>query len=252
MTRTPELPPFRVFEACRQGLLLLGLHGATLAKMAIVPFAILCVNTLLIAQFGGRITPLQNFIYGLPGIAAMGWMIFTSVRLWLLGETPATPQTDIITRARLFQTTIVTYLLWKAMMAGYEQLFITLINPQAVLDNPEAFNDKSGAQVALMAVLGFLLWALRFRLAPVLTAVDYPLRDYIARARGFMLSLRLLGLVLVCVEFPKILLLSPLLHAGTPDIMVALIGNAATFALELWLFAAFTAALKEMLKGSRA
>lgn len=252
MTRLPELPPFRVFEACRQGLLLLGTHGATMARMAIVPFAILCVNTLLIAQFGGKVGPLQNFIYGLPGIAATGWMVFTCTRLWLLGETPAAPQTDIITRARLFQATVVTYVLWKALMAGYEYLFIVLINPQDLLQNPEALNDKTGAQVALMATLGFLLWALRFRLAPVLTAVDYPLRDYIARARGFGLSLRLLGLVLVCVEFPKILLLSPLLQAGTPDIMLLLIGNAATFALELWLFASFTSALKQMYKGVRA
>lgn len=126
-----------------------------------------------------------------------------------------------------------------------------LANPEELLKNPEAFNDKAGAQFLLLIMLGVVLWALRFRLAPVLTAVDYPLRDYVERARGFMLSLRLLGLVLVCVEFPKILLLSPLLQAGTPEVMVMLIGNAATFVFELWLFAAFCAALKMMMKGAR-
>ncbi len=252
MTRTPELAPFRVFEACRQGLLLLGLHAGTLARMGMIPFAVVCINALLIAQFASPVTPLQNFIFGLPGIAAMGWMIFGSVRLWVLGEQAAAPQTDLPTRLRLLQATVIAYILWKALMAGYEHIFITVANPEELLKNPDAFNDRAGVQVAIMVMLGIVLWALRFRLAPVLTAVDYSLRDYARRARGFMISLRLLGLVLICAEFPKILLLSPLIGAGTPDLLLMLIGNAATFVLELWLFAAFVAALKEMTGGTRA
>lgn len=248
MTRTPELAPFRVFEACRQGLLLLGLHANAMVRMGLIPFAIVCVNSVLLNYFSAApVTPLQNFIYGLPGIAAMGWMIFGCVRLWLLNETPQAPQTDMVTRTRLLQATVIAYVLWKALMAGYEHIFIALINPEELLKNPDALNQRAGAQVALMAMLGIMLWALRFRLAPVLTAVDYSLRDYANRARGFMISLRMLGLVLICVEFPKILLLSPLLGAGTPDVLLMLIGNAATFVLELWLFAAFAAALKEMM-----
>lgn len=252
MTRTPELAPFRVFDACRQGLLLLGTHGRIMLRLGVIPFAIVCVNAVAISLLGGTVSPVQNFIYGLPGLAAMGWMIFACVRLWVLGETPSAPQADPLTRMRLLQATLVTYLLWKALMTGYEQVFFTLVNPEELLKNPQAFNDQTGTQVLIMCMLSIMLWALRFRLAPVLSALDYPLRDYIDRAGGLMISLRLLGLVLLCVEFPKILLIGPLLRAGTPDLLLMLIGNAATFTLEILLFAAFTAALKEMMRGQRA
>ncbi len=250
--RHTPLAGFSVFETCKQGLMLLGTHAGVMVRLAAVPFAIVCINALLISQISGRVSPVQNFVYGLPGIAATAWVIFACVRLWLLGETPASLQTDTTTRARLLQTTIVTYALWKALMAGYEQIFLMLANPAELMENPDAFNDRTGVQFAIMVMLGVILWALRFRVAPVLAAVDYPLMDYVRRASGFMISLRYLGLVLMCVEFPKILIVSPLLQEGVPDTLFLVIGNAVTFVLELWLFAAFTVALKTMMGKSRA
>lgn len=255
MTRTPELAPFRVIEACRQGLLLLGLHGRAMARLCALPLAIVCLNAVLIGVSADNVTPLQNFTYGLPGIAATGWAVFACVRLWVLGETQPAAPTVLMARddrARLAHTTIVTYLLWKAMMAGCEQIIALLIRPEELLQDANALAGNTNGQMIGMVLLGVTLWALRFRVAPVLAAVDFPLRDYARRATGAMLSWRLLGVVLVCVELPKLLLFAPVVNAQAPGLVLLLYGNAVTFVLELWLFASFTAALKAMMSGARA
>lgn len=252
MTRTPELAPFRVFEACRQGLLLLGLHGQTMWRLCALPLAIVCINALLIGVLVKDVTPLQNFIYGLPGLAATAGAVFYCVRLWVFGETPAAPLTDLATRARLLQNTVVTYLLWKAFMAASDQVVASMINPEALIADPNIATQHPNGQAFGMVMLGIALWALRYRVAPVLAAVDFSLRDYIRRAGGVMLSWRLLGVVLICVEFPKSLLLLPMVASHVPDLLLLIYGNLITFGLELWLFASFTAALKIMISGERA
>lgn len=250
MTRTPPLAPFTIFDACRQGFYLMADNASLIARMAVIPLMIVCINAAMIGAAGG-VTPLKGFIFGLPSFAATAWMIFLCVRLWMLGEIPTAPVDAPHVRRQMLQTTIVTYMLWKALTSAYDQVMITVVDPMKAIEDPAAYQGDTGLQLLLMALLGVLLWALRFRVVPVLAAVGYPLGDYARRATGFMLSLRLLALVLICVEFPRMLILSPL-AAGTVDsIIVLLIGNALTFVLEIWLFASFTAALKTMMKTGR-
>ncbi len=252
MTRLPAYASFRVFDACRLGFGMMADHAVALARIGAVPLAIVCANTLLITQIEDAGTPVRNFLFGLPALAATGWMIFASVRLWALGETPAALRDDKDARAGMLQATVIAYILWKALVTAYEQvLALSIPDPAQALQNPEGLALPPGAQILLMAFVGVLLWALRFRAVPVLTALGYPVRDYARRATGFMLSLRLLGLVMVCVEFPRMLIIAPLLKSGLGGVSLLVIGNAVTFVLELWLFAAFTAALRIMMTGPR-
>lgn len=247
MPRMHPLAPFRIFDTVQTALRLVTANASVLARLGAMPLLVVCLNAAAIAATGGT-TPLQSFIYGLPAIFATGYMMFLATRLWLLGELPAFPVDAPATRRAHMQASVIAYTLWKALGAIYDQIMITVFNPPALLENPDALNANPGLQVLFMAMSGILLWALRFRVVPVLAAVGYPLRDYVRRANGFAISFRLLALVMICVEMPRALLLSPLLaDSSVPALIVLPAGNAVTFILEIWLFAAFCVALKTML-----
>ncbi len=194
-----------------------------------------------------EMNPLRLFLASLPLFILTAWFLGAAVRHWLLGETPANPIDPPAERRALLQVSVITYILWKALVAVYEQTLVHLADPETLMADPARLQEQPGAQLLLMIMMGVLFWALRFRLLPVLAAVGYPLRDYIIRANSFMLSLRMLGLVLVCVEFPKALILATLFTGGTTGVVLVTVQHILTLILEVWLFAAFVVALRQML-----
>jgi hypothetical protein len=247
MTQRPlPLPSFSVYDACRDGLNMLLATRPHLARLAWPVLAVAVVNGVALSflSSGG---PLRLFLLTLPAMLATGWFVAMACRLWVLGETPRPVIAGDGLRLRQLQGAVLAYLVWKAAVAIYEQAVVMIAPPQLLMNAPDALPQNPGGQLILMVMMGILFWGLRLRLAPALIAAGYPLRDYMRRATGFMLSLRLLGLVLLCSQLPRTLLMGALLAAGADRVILTVTGLCLDVVLEAWLFAAFVMALRQMM-----
>lgn len=246
MSRRPSsLAPFSVFDTCRMALRLVADSRTLLLRMGL-PALVAAVATGAVLSQATDMNPLRLFIFSLPLYALTAWFLGGAVRHWLLGETPGNPVDDAPTRRALLQASVITFVLWKALVAIYEQLLVYYVDP-AALSDPTQLQTNPAVQLPLMMVAGLLFWALRFRLLPVLAAVGYPMKDYAVRASSFMLSFRILGLVLVCVELPSALILTTIASAAKSMPLLIILQQPLRLVLETWLFAAFAVALRQML-----
>lgn len=175
-----------------------------LSLVALVPICITSAVELL-KVFGldnnGFMTELVCLI---PISLAAAWFMFVQTRLLVFGERP--PEHLIGTaaeRRRQFEASALLWLLMQMFALGF-LAFMLHWNQQIKADTLSAPVNIIG-----YLLIGATFWAARFFVAHILAATGYPLRDYIFRVNGVMVSLRLIALLFI-VMLPVALVASPI------------------------------------------
>lgn len=207
---------FSIIKAVRDGYVFVGREWKYLLRIALLPMGISMVTQIYLFSRGDDISIFEGFIWGLPSTALLAWFMFQESRLLLLGEKvnmlPENP--EYIADRRQAQTASV--LIWLLFSMGWS----ALQGYQDILLRPLA--DGAAQQEFWMAGLGALMfgvffWGLRFGVAHILAAVNYPIRQYVRQVNGLGISLRLAGLALLgCV--PVLLVFAFLAQVIAPDV----------------------------------
>lgn len=230
-----------------------------LLGLGLLPMSVNFLTTVFLAAPKVGDGMIGNFLWTLPSTMLFGWLMFQQTRLMLFGERidslpksgPAT-----LSRARQLRASVIV---WTLFSMGYMALTAFLFWAAAA----QSGGDNAAISVFGMIVIGGAFWAVRFSLAHILAAVDYPIRAFIFRVDGIGISLRLFGLGILTVMpmlFVLRLVLSLLVPAfGAPGattlaggqvIVIALAGSAMSLIMTLLLNAGGVFALREMLAGA--
>ena len=135
----------------------------------------------------------------------LGWLISSIARLIVFGERlqniPITDVRFMQYRARLIKTSIFITLLIHAFFALLFAFTLEQIPAEG------AAKDPSSTTMLGLSIGAFLIfWGLRFVVTPVLAAVDYPIGTFLKQAQGYMISCRLLG-ILILISLPVMVIM---------------------------------------------
>lgn len=246
-TKPPALGTFSVFDACRDGFVAVRRNWRYLLAQARAPFGVCMLNIIAVGVgYTASPSPLESFLVMLPTTLATAYVIFIVARLCMLGEYAGQlPQDRALRRDRLvlLQATAIVCMLFDLGVGLSETLFAWLMGPNLS-------SQDAGAQGASLAIAGIMFWALRFAPLPVLTSIGYPLRHYALSANGVWLSFLFLGVLVLCMELPRLLLLGMVVSVTGPENLIPLVlAQVLTFGLTFWLFASYCSALQQMMKG---
>lgn len=245
---------FSILAAVRNGYTFVGREAGYLGRLAVLPLGVLLITNLAAYYNGVQPSPYMDFLLNLPARILQGWFMFIEVRLLLLGERAPLMTQDmplLQERHRALKLCILLWLLynaWVAVFVGYCQWFLTL-------------GPQPGGLYILVAFLLLCLhfWSVRLAVAHILGAVGYPLKEYIFRVNGYGITLRLIGLMIVC-SAPVVIvlegvgaLLVPSGEKPSEPVTYVLLGLACVLwmALVALMAASASYALKEMLGNVR-
>lgn len=242
---------FSIMAAVRNGYIFVAREWRYLARLAILPTGVLMITNLAVFYNQHYLTEFLFYAISLPAMTLFGWYFFMLSRLLLLGErAPFRGSTPEAMRERhhWLKVTVIVWLLyhaWWAAFKGYCTWFS--MNPQ--------LQQSGGATMFLLLLIGAAFWSLRFSVAPILASVGYSIKSYTFQVNGIGISLRLIGLGIVClaplffVEAGLLTLMSPEpVTLATKPTVAAVAMSALLLPIELSLLAATGCyAMKEML-----
>lgn len=181
-----------------------------LLRLSLLPAGI-GVGTQLFLFAQGDVSAFEAYIWGAPASALLGWFMFQETRLLLLGERPENipPSPDYVAaRSRALQASITIWLLFSMgwwTLLGYNQWAFTL------KDTQEFWPVGLGA-----LLFGLFFWGLRFGVAHILAAVEFPIARYVMIVNGLGISFRLFAMGLLC-SAPVVLIFGLLTTLVAPD-----------------------------------
>lgn len=184
---------FNISAAVRNAYVFAGRERGYLARISLLPFGVaLVTNYLVVTEYAG-LSPFILFLIHMPSTVLYGWFMFLEARLLLLGERAdaLSPDAAATGRRRAMQASVLVWLLfnmWTTSFMAYHSW--------AAANNRSA--DNSVVMFFLLFLFGGFIWSIRFSLAHLLAAVDYPIRQYVYQVNGIGISFRLLALYFIC------------------------------------------------------
>ncbi len=187
-------------NAAKNGYAFVWRERATLARLAIIPFAARAGCVSAIYALGFAENPLIERLLLLPALFAQGWFMAT-----LIHRIGKQGQGDL----RLLQAGMVAYVLIDLLVA------LVAFGVLTTLPNPAT--AKPSLQVALAALGGLvaIVWAFRFVWLHIPTVLGVPWWAYLHRVRGMMGSLRLL-VVFMMATLPLSLVFMAVVDVAIP------------------------------------
>jgi hypothetical protein len=193
---------FSIIEAVKNAHLFVGREWAYLLKAALLPVLLQAGTSLFVYFQRPAASEIESYLWGFPATVLFAWFVFIEMRLLLLGERlDRLPKENayLVDRRRAMQASVLTGLLFYMGMAAGTSAFLNM-----------AHDDSFGVDWMLtsagMMVLSLIFWGLRFGVVPVLASVLHPVRPFLRQVEGFMFSLRLLSMGLLCLIPPAILM----------------------------------------------
>ncbi|TVQ82616.1 MAG: hypothetical protein EA357_09230 [Micavibrio sp.] len=264
LTDIPPVPPhlFSILESTRAAFLFIAEEWRYLMRLAI-PVLIVQLGTALIYHLfktwrETERSGFEAFLWELPGNVLLGWFICCLARLIIFGERlgnlPVRDLRFMQYRADLIRASIFLTLLLQAAV-----VLLAEISAAFTPSGPEQ-EDVSGIMLILgLAITVFIFWSIRLLVTPLLAAVDYPISLFLKQARGFMFSLRLLGVIALCTipvffvfQLFAALTMSPVeTMSKTQMLVLVLLTKPVGIIISALMNAGFIFALKEMLGQSK-
>ena len=205
-----------------------------LLKLSLIPILMKFVAAIAYYVMGFEDDILRRGLFMLPALFAEGWVLAQFLRTLLMEE--RWPQTlpkerddvaiaRLILRARgIISATLIFVMIQLVSTVVAWGVFQIDHKAQALAEQRAAgaVADATGADgLMIIPVLGLLvasIWSFRLLWLNIPYAVLMPIRVYLSRLGGFMASVRMLGLFLVCVIPLSVFatLLAQMLVSGTP------------------------------------
>jgi len=163
----------------------------------------------------------EQYLWDLPSSIMLGWFLCLIARLIVLGEKlDNLPLRDIRFmqyRAELIRSSIFLSLLMQAIaVVVWTALHHMMTTLETISKTDGAESIPGYMPILIFFIVGASFWCLRFLVTPLLVAVDYPLGTFLRQARGFLFSLRLVGLTMFCL-LPVLFALYVILSLIIPD-----------------------------------
>lgn len=239
---------FSISGAVRNAYAFVGKEWRYLLRFSLFPIGLnLLTNVFVFSQQESISLPF-SIIWNLPACAATAWFVFIEVRLLLLGEKiTALPEDPAYLESRKRSMTLcitMFLLLYMTTMAimGFQ-----------MWSRAQSSDIMDVVSMGALFLLGVGLWAVRFAPAPILAAVDQPIKPYLEKVHGAGISFRLLGMYMLAI-LPIILFFMVLRSIVMPDVELTkltleVVLLDAPLAVSIWcvLGAACSYALKEIL-----
>jgi len=195
---------FSITQAVVDGFRFTRRESRALTRMAVLPVGISFIIQVALSIEAADISPYAEFIYTLPSLIITARFMVQIARLRFLGERDDQLPTDpayLAARRHSMHTAVLLWLVVNAaatVIVGYFEWLSDMTSanmPAAAVGT--APPTLTGA-LLIYNVLGLFLmltaiWGLRFAVAHLVVAADFPLSVYLNRVRGFGMSLRLLG-----------------------------------------------------------
>ncbi|MEZ0226943.1 MAG: hypothetical protein ACAH83_20495 [Alphaproteobacteria bacterium] len=182
---------FNIPASIRNGYLFVVQEWQYLARFSLLPFGITLITSVLMYHQRREFSIFEDFLWNAPAYALLGWFLFLEARLLLLGERASMLPDDPAYTAERRNAMWACIAVFMLFIMGYRTLFAYLV---------WGF-DKKNAIINFfwLFLIGAGIWAIRFAVAYILAAVNYPIRRYIFQVNGIFISLRLAGLYFLTV-----------------------------------------------------
>jgi hypothetical protein len=196
---------FNIPAAVRNAYAFVWRERSTLAVRGLLPVGVMLLTDLMLYKPGRDIAidelpawnvPFELFVWSLPANLLFGGFMFEEVRLLLLGERagrhlPPEPEYRAA-RTQALQGCVILWLLFNMAQTGFGGIVYWAVDQ--IHKNP-----SSPAGMLVFLTLGFAVWAIRFGVVYILAAVGYPIRPFLLRVNGLGISLRLVGMSVLCI-----------------------------------------------------
>lgn len=216
-----------------------------LFRLAVVPFLVKTFCYMLAFSMGYQENQLALTLFLVPACFLEGWMLSHYVRLLILGHRwPFRPTGNfdadlpiLQSRARGIMSGTLSYILINMAMGGIMAFLIAFVPmPDMGAEGYDPASAPAYLGPLMLALLIFLIWAFRLVWVYIPMASNIEARFYIRAFKGYMSSLPLIGIWLICIMpfFMVVRLVGGLIHeilsAGGSDAL-------ASFALVLLMVA---------------
>lgn len=184
---------FRIFDAVKKTYAFAGREASYLLKISIVPLALQIATSFFLRFAREDASVFEAYLWGLPATIFSAWFVFLSLRLLLLDERLGRLPTDIAflqERHLAMRLFILMFVLFNMGMTA------ALVALAALTQNPGWQENPAVAGITLF-LIGGVIWAVRFSIAPVLASVLAPIRPAFRKLDDMLLPLRLIGLGVV-------------------------------------------------------
>lgn len=174
-----------------------------IARLALVVFFAKVVCYMLAISLGYQNSQIAITLATVPANFVEGWLLSHYVRLLMLGQRwPFRPTGDLEAdlpvlriRARGVMSGTIVYVLTNMAVGGLFALIMSVMpSPDA---DPATIN--AGVSVALLAVIGAMIWAFRLMWLYVPMAANIKAEFYLDSLKGYRASFPLIGVWLVCM-----------------------------------------------------
>ncbi len=209
---------FKITQAVIRGCNFVFAEAEYLLRLSLIPLVLSLVCGFYIELVHAEAGLIERFLWELPATIAFAWYMFLITRRIMTGE-----RIDRMTRAELLafprqrsmRVSVITALLFNMLMTSFAAFIIW--NAQKNIAIPQDENRMMA--VVFMFCVGAAFWALRLGFAPILGAIDAPIRKFLFLVNGMGFSFRVIGLVILCimpVSFVEGVFVSVILKDYTP------------------------------------
>jgi hypothetical protein len=248
---------FSIFEAIQKAYVFVGRERSSLLMYGAAAMALQTVTDLFVQFQRPESSLVEGYLWELPATFLLARFMFLETRLLLLGERPEQLPQDqayLSSRQRGLAASVISAVLFNMAMMAARVLLLAL-------QESGQWGTNRLVTMAGFLVIGVLIWGVRFGIAPVLLAVNYPFRPVLRKTAGPMFSLRLIALGILCVLPVSFLFQTALALAVSgsgaktlgdlaPAVQAGIIAGNAVFSLvsAALLTAAVAYALKQILR----
>lgn len=195
--------PFNFIDTAVKGYRFLMIEHELVGRMAIIPLAIKMISAILLTMSGMDDAYLRQGLFLLPSYFAEGWLAAQVVRLAILGERwPQAGAAGNAARTRGILAGTVIYTLTMLVLSLFNALLMAAATPptpeQAAALAVEPLQPTVSVFMGLLMILTVMLWCFRLLWLYIPAALDYPALDYLRRCKGYMASVHMAGLWLLC------------------------------------------------------
>ncbi|MDI1228717.1 MAG: hypothetical protein PSY14_13635 [bacterium] len=186
---------FSITNAVRNAYIFVGRERAYLTRLALLPTGVDALTKVMIFMNGKDMSIFESFSWSVPSAVLTGWFMFHLARLLMMGERANALPNDtayLATRQRGMNASILIWLL-------FSMSWVALQGFQSWVMNPEQGVVNLGMATISMLFFGAAFWCIRYGVAHILAAVNYPISKYIRRVAGLSISFRLTGMGLLGV-----------------------------------------------------
>jgi hypothetical protein len=195
---------FDIMHATKQGYFHFWAGRHVLVRLAMIPLFLKIISYFTVLSLGLEGNVLRQGLILLPATLLEGYMVCVFLRLAVFSHEPiekpygSAAEVYYKIRARDIQAGAVIYTLLKLISTFVVGIIMGMDPPS------EEFQTSFLAFLLILALMVFMIWAVRIAWIYIPVVLGYSVKEYLYRVRGFSFSFHALSVWIMCL-FPLLL-----------------------------------------------